>query len=103
MTARPPARYRPLPAATLPPVAPRPTLRDVATAAGVHPATASRALNETTRSLVRPATVARVREVAAALGYQVNPIARSLKTSRSETLPPSRPAILSSNSDLDWR
>ncbi|HEV7211986.1 MAG TPA: LacI family DNA-binding transcriptional regulator [Blastococcus sp.] len=65
---------------------PRPTLRDVATAAGVHPATASRALNEATRSLVRPATVARVREVAAALGYQVNPIARSLKTSRSETV-----------------
>ena len=72
--------------ATLPPVAPRPTLRDVATAAGVHPATASRALNEATRSLVRPATVARVREVAGALGYQVNPIARSLKTSRSETV-----------------
>jgi LacI family transcriptional regulator len=58
----------------------------VATAAGVHPATASRALNEATRSLVRPATVERVREVATALGYQVNPIARSLKTSRSETV-----------------
>lgn len=86
MTARPPYRYDGLPAATLPPVAPRPTLRDVATAAGVHPATASRALNEATRSLVRPATVARVREVAASLGYQVNPIARSLKTSRSETV-----------------
>ncbi|MCU1668456.1 MAG: transcriptional regulator, LacI family [Blastococcus sp.] len=71
---------------TLPAVAPRPTLRDVATAAGVHPATASRALNEATRVLVRPATVERVREVAAALGYQVNPIARSLKTSRSETV-----------------
>jgi LacI family transcriptional regulator len=82
MTARLPA---PL-AATLPPVTPRPTLRDVATAAGVHPATASRALNEATRSLVRPATVERVREVASALGYQVNPIARSLKTSRSETV-----------------
>ena len=75
-----------IPAATLPSVAPRPTLRDVATAAGVHPATASRALNDATRSLVRPATVARVREVAATLGYQVNPIARSLKTSRSETV-----------------
>jgi LacI family transcriptional regulator len=86
MTARPPAGYGYLPAASLPSVAPRPTLRDVATQAGVHPATASRALNEATRSLVRPATVARVREVAAALGYQVNPIARSLKTSRSETV-----------------
>ena len=67
-------------------MAPRPTLRDVANAAGVHPATASRALNEATRSLVRPATVARVREVATALGYRVNPIARSLKTNRSETV-----------------
>jgi LacI family transcriptional regulator len=67
-------------------VAPRPTLRDVANAAGVHPATASRALNEATRGLVRPATVARVREVATALGYRVNPIARSLKTNRSETV-----------------
>ena len=86
MTARPPAGYGYVPAANLPSVAPRPTLRDVATQAGVHPATASRALNEATRSLVRPATVARVREVAAALGYQVNPIARSLKTSRSETV-----------------
>jgi LacI family transcriptional regulator len=59
MTARPPAGYGYLPAASLPSVAPRPTLRDVATQAGVHPATASRALNEATRSLVRPATVAR--------------------------------------------
>jgi LacI family transcriptional regulator len=74
------------PAATLPPVAARPTLRDVANAAGVHPATASRALNEATRALVRPATVQRVRAVASQLGYQVNPIARSLKTSRSETV-----------------
>jgi LacI family transcriptional regulator len=65
-------------------VAARPTLRDVAAAAGVHPATASRALNEATRSLVRPVTVTRVREAAASLGYQVNPIARSLKTRRSE-------------------
>jgi LacI family transcriptional regulator len=52
----------------------------------VHPATASRALNDATRSLVRPETVERVREVARELGYQVNPIARSLKTSRSETV-----------------
>ena len=67
-------------------MAPRPTLRDVATAAGVHPATASRALNAATRSLVRPATAARVRHAADSLGYQVNPIARSLKTNRSETV-----------------
>ena len=85
MTVRPPPGSG-VATVTLPPVAPRPTLRDVATAAGVHPATASRALNDATRSLVRPATVERVREVASALGYQVNPIARSLKTSRSETV-----------------
>jgi LacI family transcriptional regulator len=83
---RPQDRPVPVPAATLPPVAARPTLRDVANAAGVHPATASRALNDATSSLVRPATVARVRAVATELGYQVNPIARSLKTSRSETV-----------------
>jgi LacI family transcriptional regulator len=81
-----PARPAGRPAVTLPSVAARPTLRDVASAAGVHPATASRALNEATRGLVRPATVAKVRAVAKALGYQVNPIARSLKTSRSETV-----------------
>ena len=33
-----------------------------------------------------PSGLERVREVAATLGYQVNPIARSLKTSRSETV-----------------
>jgi LacI family transcriptional regulator len=86
MASRHPSAAFRIPPPTLPPVAPRPTLRDVATAAGVHPATASRALNEATRVLVRPATVERVREVAATLGYQVNPIARSLKTSRSETV-----------------
>lgn len=73
-------------AANVPSVAARPTLRDVAKAAGVHPATASRALNEGTRGLVRPETVERVRTTAAQLGYQVNPIARSLKTSRSQTV-----------------
>jgi LacI family transcriptional regulator len=84
----PPGTRRPRqgPMATLSRVAPRPTLRDVAIAAGVHPATASRALNDDTRSLVRPATVERVRQVATALGYSPNPIARSLKTNRSETV-----------------
>jgi len=79
-------RALPVPAATLRPVVSRPTLRDVASAAGVHPATASRALNDATRGLVRPETVERVRAVAGELGYQANPIARSLKTSRSETV-----------------
>ncbi len=62
------------------------TLRDVAQRAGVHPATASRALNPGTRSLVSEATAARVLEVARAVGYTPNPMARGLKTNRSSTV-----------------
>ncbi|KJC63637.1 LacI family DNA-binding transcriptional regulator [Agreia bicolorata] len=62
------------------------TLRDVAAAAGVHPGTASRALNSATQNLVNRGTVARVIKVAAELGYQPNPIARSLKTSKTGTI-----------------
>jgi LacI family transcriptional regulator len=63
-----------------------PTLRDVAEAAGVHAATASRALNPKTRQLISAETARRVLRAAEALGYQPNPIARSLKTSRSTTV-----------------
>jgi LacI family transcriptional regulator len=63
-----------------------PTLRDVAQQAGVHPATASRALNPQTRSLVNEETASRVIKVAEELGYRPNPIARSLKTARSGTI-----------------
>jgi LacI family transcriptional regulator len=62
------------------------TLRDVATAAGVHPATASRALNPGTRLLVSEETAQRVTEVASRLGYRPNPVARSLRTRRSNTI-----------------
>jgi LacI family transcriptional regulator len=62
------------------------TLRDVAEAAGVHTATASRALNPKARQLVNAETVRRVMRAAESLGYQPNPIARSLKTSRSSTV-----------------
>ena len=58
-------------------------LRDVAQAAGVHVATASRALNPATRSRVNPATAARVLEEATRLGYEVNLAARALRTQRS--------------------
>jgi LacI family transcriptional regulator len=64
----------------------RPTLRDVADGAGVHPATASRALNPQTRHLVSPETADRVNRVARTLGYRPNPVARSLKTSRSSSI-----------------
>ena len=63
-----------------------PTLRDVADAAGVHAATASRALNPETRGLVNADTALRVIRAAESLGYVPNPIARSLKTSRSRTI-----------------
>ena len=62
------------------------TLRDVARAAEVHPGTASRALNPATRSQVKVETAERVLAAAAELGYRVNPIARSLRTSRSLTV-----------------
>jgi LacI family transcriptional regulator len=62
------------------------TLRDVAAAAGVHPATASRALNPETRLLVSEETARRVAAVAAKLGYRPNPVARSLRMRRSHTV-----------------
>jgi LacI family transcriptional regulator len=64
----------------------RVTLRDVARLADVHPGTASRALNEQTRSLVNDETARRVLEAAEQLGYRPNPIARGLKTNRSYTV-----------------
>ncbi len=63
-----------------------PTLRDVAEAAGVHAATASRALNPGTRGLVNAETAKRVIKVAESLGYRPNPIARGLKTAKSGTI-----------------
>ncbi len=68
------------------PRVPTPTLRDVAEAAGVHAATASRALNPATRGLVNADTARRVMKVAESLGYRPNPIARGLKTSKSGTV-----------------
>src|ERR1700735_4884306 len=62
------------------------TLRDVAAAARVHPATASRALNPETRILVSEDTARRVAAAAARLGYQPNPVPRSLRTRRSHTV-----------------
>jgi LacI family transcriptional regulator len=62
------------------------TLRDVARAARVHPATASRALNPDTRGLVNKTTARRVQAIAEELGYRPNPIARGLKTNRSNSI-----------------
>jgi LacI family transcriptional regulator len=64
----------------------QPRLKDVAEVAGVHVATASRALDDRRSTMVRPETVERVRRAAADLGYRVNRMARGLKTSRSFTI-----------------
>ncbi len=55
-------------------------------AAGVHPATASRALNPGTRLLVSEDTARRVTEAAERLGYRPNPVAGRLRTRRSHTV-----------------
>jgi len=62
------------------------TLKDVAKRAGIHPATASRALNPETRLLVSEETARRVVAAAEALGYRPNTVARSLRTRRSNTI-----------------
>ena len=63
-----------------------PTLADVARRAGVHTATASRALNPATRELLSAKTVRRVVSAAAALGYSPNAIARALRTARTRSV-----------------
>jgi LacI family transcriptional regulator len=59
------------------------TLKDVALEAGVHVSTASRALNEGTRSKLSLKTANRVAEAAERLGYQPHPFARGLRTNRT--------------------
>jgi LacI family transcriptional regulator len=58
----------------------------VAEAAGVHMATASRALNPETRKLVKADTARQVISVAKRLGYQPNPLARALRTNNSNLI-----------------
>jgi LacI family transcriptional regulator len=64
----------------------RATLRDVADLAGVHTSTASRAINEHTRTLVDSQTVERVLQAAEELRYRPNSMARGLKTNRTFTV-----------------
>jgi LacI family transcriptional regulator len=64
----------------------RATLRDVARAVGVHPSTASRAMDPRTSSLLTPEIVARVQQSAAALGYRPNQLAAGLRTQRSNAI-----------------
>ena len=62
----------------------RPTIRDVAAAAGVSPATVSLALNG--RGTISAATAEHVREVAERMGYRASRAARALRTARTDTL-----------------
>lgn len=64
----------------------KPTLRDVAHAAGVHLATASRALSGSKSRPVHPRTAARVRRAATELGYVPDQLARSLRTHHSSAI-----------------
>lgn len=68
--------------ASKPPV----TMKDVATAAGVHYSTVSRALNPATRDLVKPQIAARILQTARELGYRTNSLASSLRTKRSRVV-----------------
>lgn len=62
----------------------RPTLHDVAKAAGVGATTVSRVING--GRYVAPEMLARIQRVMAELGYQPNEAARSLKSERSRTI-----------------
>ena len=62
----------------------RPTIRDVAAAAGVSPATVSLALNG--RGTISATTATHVREVAERMGYRASRAARALRTARTDTL-----------------
>ena len=61
-----------------------PTLRDVAAACGVSPATVSKALNNAPD--VGQETAQRIRQRAKELGYHPNAVARTLKTNRSYSI-----------------
>ena len=63
-----------------------PTLADVAAAAKVHKATASRALNPATRDMVNSQTARRVRAAALRLGYTPNTVASGLRTKRTSSI-----------------
>ncbi|AIY02292.1 hypothetical protein ART_2693 [Arthrobacter sp. PAMC 25486] len=67
------------------------TMQDVAAAAGVSPATASRALAGNSR--VAPDLVRRVSEASIRLGYSANAMARALRTQRTDTIGVVVPAI----------
>ncbi|MCL1594270.1 MAG: LacI family DNA-binding transcriptional regulator [Actinomycetia bacterium] len=64
----------------------RPSMQDVALAAGVSQATVSLVLNDVADSGISESTKRRVRETATRLGYRHNAMARGLKLQRSDTI-----------------
>ena len=64
----------------------RPTVRDVARAASVHPSTVSRALDPRVANLVHDKTRDRVRLAAEQLGYRADVVARSLRRRQTTTV-----------------
>ncbi|MFG1343723.1 LacI family DNA-binding transcriptional regulator [Xanthobacter autotrophicus DSM 431] len=64
----------------------RPTLADVARVAGVDMSTASRVLRGDSAQRVRKETRDRILKVAEELDYRANPLARGLRTARTDTL-----------------
>jgi DNA-binding LacI/PurR family transcriptional regulator len=63
------------------------SIRDVAHLAGVSPSTVSRVLNNRNSGLaISPSTRERVRNAAAMLGYRPNAAARSLRTTKTQTI-----------------
>lgn len=64
----------------------KPALRDVAALAGVHIATASRALSGSQTRPVNERTASKVRAAAVSLGYVADEAARSLRTSRARAI-----------------
>jgi len=63
-----------------------PTLADVAAEAQVHIGTASRALNDATRDMVKVETARRVRDAAFRLGYSPNVIASSFRSQKTSSI-----------------
>lgn len=64
---------------------PRPTISDVALAAGVSKSTVSRALNPEHRFFRSP-SAARIREIADGVGYEPNPVAANLRRRQTSTI-----------------
>ncbi|HEY3438666.1 MAG TPA: LacI family DNA-binding transcriptional regulator, partial [Propionicimonas sp.] len=64
----------------------RVTIKDVAADAGVSVTTVSHVLNEVAGKRIAPETRRRIQGSAARLGYAADPVARTLRTKRSQSI-----------------